>query len=96
MNGSSTLCRIRGLDSGREKLGKKHHGKCLAGTCGCYGYGTNDHQVKDCPTLTASGREAKQASLNGPNLDAPKKNRFYVLQAKYGKGANPNEGTGKL
>ncbi|KAK4708613.1 hypothetical protein R3W88_029538 [Solanum pinnatisectum] len=54
--------------------GKKHFGKCLAGTSGCYGCGKNDHQVRNFPTLTAKGREAKQASLNGPDLDAPKKN----------------------
>ncbi|XP_049368005.1 uncharacterized protein LOC125832861 [Solanum verrucosum] len=79
-----------------HNCGKKYFGKCLAGTSGCYGCGKNDHQVKYCPTLTARGREAKQASLNGPNLDAPKKNRFYVLQANKDKGANPDEGTGKL
>uniref|UniRef100_M1DN36 Uncharacterized protein n=1 Tax=Solanum tuberosum TaxID=4113 RepID=M1DN36_SOLTU len=37
-------------------------------------------------------REAKQAFLNGPNLDAPKKNRFYELQDKEDKGFNPDEG----
>ncbi|XP_049347871.1 uncharacterized protein LOC125812420 [Solanum verrucosum] len=77
-----------------HNCGKKHCGKFLAGTSGCYGCGKNDHQVKDCPTLTTKGREAKQVSLNGPNLDAPKRNRFYVLQANKDKGANPNEGTG--
>uniref|UniRef100_M1D9S3 Gag-pol polyprotein n=1 Tax=Solanum tuberosum TaxID=4113 RepID=M1D9S3_SOLTU len=79
-----------------HNCGKKHHRKCLAGTSGCYGCGKNDHQVKDFPTLTARGREAKQASLNGPDLDAPKRNRFYMLQANKDKGANPDEGTGKL
>uniref|UniRef100_M1DYX3 Gag-pol polyprotein n=1 Tax=Solanum tuberosum TaxID=4113 RepID=M1DYX3_SOLTU len=78
-----------------HNFGKKHHGKCLVGTSGCYGCGKSDHQVRNCPTLTARGREAKQASLNGPNLDAPKRNHFYALQANKEKGANPDEGTGK-
>uniref|UniRef100_M1DHA6 Gag-pol polyprotein n=1 Tax=Solanum tuberosum TaxID=4113 RepID=M1DHA6_SOLTU len=65
--------------------GKKHYGKYLAGTSGCYGCVKNDHQVRNSPTLTAKGREDKQVSLNGLDLDAPKKIRFYVLQAKEGK-----------
>ncbi|KAK4726653.1 hypothetical protein R3W88_031570 [Solanum pinnatisectum] len=76
--------------------GKKHHGKCLAGTNGCYGCGKSDHQVKDCPTLTAKGREAKQASLSGPNPNAPKHGRFYALWSREDKRALPDEGTGML
>uniref|UniRef100_M1DD77 Gag-protease polyprotein n=1 Tax=Solanum tuberosum TaxID=4113 RepID=M1DD77_SOLTU len=67
--------------------GKKHFGKCLAGTNGCYGCGNIDHQVKNCPTLTAKGREAKQASLNGLDPNAPKNGRFYELRAREDKGA---------
>uniref|UniRef100_M1DDH3 Gag-pol polyprotein n=1 Tax=Solanum tuberosum TaxID=4113 RepID=M1DDH3_SOLTU len=74
--------------------GKKHFGKCLAGTSGCYGCGKNDHKVRDCPTLTARGRDAKHASYGGPNLDDQKKTRFYALQVK--KKANPDEGADKL
>uniref|UniRef100_M1DNN9 Gag-pol polyprotein n=1 Tax=Solanum tuberosum TaxID=4113 RepID=M1DNN9_SOLTU len=41
----------------------------------------------------AKGREAKQASLEGLDSNAPRKNRFYVLQENKDKGANPDEGT---
>uniref|UniRef100_M1DSB0 CCHC-type domain-containing protein n=1 Tax=Solanum tuberosum TaxID=4113 RepID=M1DSB0_SOLTU len=75
---------------------KRHYGKCLADTNGCYGCGKNYHKVKDCPTLTARVREVKQASLSGPNLDGPKRNRFYALQASKDKEANPDEGTGAV
>ncbi|KAK4717963.1 hypothetical protein R3W88_016301 [Solanum pinnatisectum] len=76
--------------------GKRHHGKCLADTSGCYGCGKHDHQVRNCPTYTAWGREAKQASYVGADPNALKKNRFYALEANKDKGANPEEGTGKF
>ncbi|XP_049375598.1 uncharacterized protein LOC125840667 [Solanum verrucosum] len=62
--------------------GKKHYGKCLAGTNGCYGCGKSDHQVKDFPTLTAKGREAKQVSPSVPDPYAPKHGRFYALRSR--------------
>ncbi|KAK4729740.1 hypothetical protein R3W88_022728 [Solanum pinnatisectum] len=78
-----------------HNCGKKHFGKCLAGTSGCYGCGKSDHQVRNCPTLTAKGKEAKQASLSGPDSNATKNSRCYALRARDDKGALPNEGTGK-
>jgi len=78
------------------KCGKKHHGKCLAGTNGFYSCGKNDHHVKNFHTLTAKGREAKQASLSGPEPNAPKHGRFYALRTREDKGALPDEGTGML
>ncbi|XP_049369356.1 uncharacterized protein LOC125834230 [Solanum verrucosum] len=78
------------------KCGKQHLGKCLAGTNRCFGCGKNGHKMRDCPTLMAKGRETNQASLDGPDPNAPKRNRFYVLQANKDKGANPDEGIGKL
>ncbi|XP_049368640.1 uncharacterized protein LOC125833520 [Solanum verrucosum] len=89
------LKRSRSDELGQPSCGNKHFGKCLAGISGCYGCGKNDHQVKDCPTLTAREREAKQASLKGPDLDVPKWNRFYAFQTNKDKLAYPNEGTGK-
>ncbi|XP_049364360.1 uncharacterized protein LOC125829150 [Solanum verrucosum] len=79
----------------RTTCGKKHYGKCLAGTNGCYRCGKNDHKVKDCTTLMARKRETKQASLSGPDLVSQKRNRFYALQANKNKEANPDESTGK-
>jgi len=40
--------------------GKKHNGKCLAGTKGCYGCGGSYHLIRNCPVLTAKGREMKK------------------------------------
>lgn len=73
--------------------GKRHCTKCLFDTNGCYGCGKNDQKVRDCPTLVAWGRESKQVTHDGPNLDDQKKNFFYVLHAK--KEANTNECVGK-
>ncbi|XP_049354777.1 uncharacterized protein LOC125819378 [Solanum verrucosum] len=74
--------------------GKKHFGKCLDSTSGCYGCGKYDHKVRDCPTLTARGRNAKQASIDVPNLDVSKWNRSYALLAN--QETNPDEGAGML
>ena len=52
--------------------------------------------MKDFPTLTAKGREAKQASLNGTVLIPPNYGHFYALQASKDKEANPNKGSGKF
>ncbi|XP_049414724.1 uncharacterized protein LOC125877484 [Solanum stenotomum] len=73
--------------------GKMHHRKCLAGTSGCYGCGKHDHQVRNCPTLIARGKEAKQASYVGLDPNSLKKNHFYVLEANKDKRANPDKGT---
>ncbi|WMV13633.1 hypothetical protein MTR67_007018 [Solanum verrucosum] len=75
--------------------GKKHFGKCLAGTNGCYGCGKNDPQLRNCPTLAAKEREAKQASPNVPDPYATKNSCFYVLQTRYDKEDLPDESTDK-
>ncbi|XP_049358703.1 uncharacterized protein LOC125823359 [Solanum verrucosum] len=73
--------------------GKKHFGKCLSDTSGCYGCGKNDHKVRDCPNIVAKGRNARQAPHSGPSVDGQARNHFYALQAN--KEANPDEGAGK-
>ncbi|XP_049359197.1 uncharacterized protein LOC125823875 [Solanum verrucosum] len=76
--------------------GKRHLGKFLAGTNGCYGCRKNDHKVKDCPTLSEKGRDAKQASPNILYPNAPMYGRLYALRSREDKGALPNEGTNML
>ncbi|XP_049378070.1 uncharacterized protein LOC125842809 [Solanum stenotomum] len=60
------------------KCGKKHEGKCLVGMGVCYGCGKSGHQLKDCPTRMAKGKEGNQSPPSGSNPNAPKKNHFYA------------------
>ncbi|XP_015084123.1 uncharacterized protein LOC107027476 [Solanum pennellii] len=62
--------------------GKKHCGKSLAGTSGCFGCWKDDHQVRDCPTISARGRKAKKVPANVSDSGAPRRNHFYALRAK--------------
>ncbi|XP_049372558.1 uncharacterized protein LOC125837496 [Solanum verrucosum] len=64
------------------KCGKKHDGKCLVGTNGCFSCGNSGHMNRDCPMLKVQGRAGKQVPSSGSNFDAPKKNHFYALQSR--------------
>ncbi|XP_049381560.1 uncharacterized protein LOC125846232 [Solanum stenotomum] len=64
------------------RCGKKHEGKCLVGTNGCFSCGKNGHKMTDFPKLTAKGREGKQANPSDLRSNAPKKKRFYALQTR--------------
>ncbi|XP_049394715.1 uncharacterized protein LOC125859005 [Solanum stenotomum] len=46
-----------------SRCGRKHEGKCLADTDGCFGCGKNGHKMKDCPKLAAKGREVNKLCL---------------------------------
>ncbi|XP_049405109.1 uncharacterized protein LOC125868525 [Solanum stenotomum] len=73
------------------KYGKQHVGKCLAGTDGCFGCGKKGHKMKDCSTLMAKGREAKQASSSAPVLIPPNYGRLYALRSREEKGVSTEE-----
>ncbi|KAH0689089.1 hypothetical protein KY289_016447 [Solanum tuberosum] len=64
------------------KCAKKHNGKCIAGTDGCFSYGKNGDKMRDFPMLAAKRREGKQVPPSGLNSNAPKQNHFYVLQTR--------------
>ncbi|XP_049360778.1 uncharacterized protein LOC125825494 [Solanum verrucosum] len=78
------------------KCGKKHDGKCLADTDGCFSCGKIGHNMRDCPILVTKGRENKQAPPSGSNSNAPKQNRFYALQSRGDQESSPNVVTGML
>ncbi|XP_049391539.1 uncharacterized protein LOC125855940 [Solanum stenotomum] len=64
------------------KCGRKHEGKCLADTDGCFGCGKSGHKMRDCLMLTGKGREGKQDPISGLNSNAPKQNWFYAVQTQ--------------
>lgn len=72
---------------------KKHFGKCLAGTCGCFICCKNGHKVWDSPTIAARGWEAYQVSPTVPEGYVPWKNNFYNLRDK---GTKADDDAGKL
>jgi len=62
------------------RCGRKHEGKCLAGTYGCFGCGKSGHKMRDCLMLKAKVREGKQALPSHSGLSVAKQNQFYALQ----------------
>ncbi|XP_049378245.1 uncharacterized protein LOC125843042 [Solanum stenotomum] len=74
------------------KCGKKHEVKCLARMGVCYGCGKSGHQLKDCPTRAAKGKEGNQATLSGSNATS-KKNHFYALQSRSDQEGSPDVAT---
>ena len=56
--------------------GKKHLGRCLAGTDCCFACGNEVHKMKDFPKINARGKEVNQASLD---TNFPKKNPSYGM-----------------
>uniref|UniRef100_M1DSG3 Gag-pol polyprotein n=1 Tax=Solanum tuberosum TaxID=4113 RepID=M1DSG3_SOLTU len=62
------------------RCGKKHEGKCLAGTNGCFGCGKSGNKMRDITMLTAKRRKGKQAHPSGSGSNAPKQNRLYAFQ----------------
>ncbi|WMV09797.1 hypothetical protein MTR67_003182 [Solanum verrucosum] len=61
--------------------GKRHEGRCLAGMEGCVSCGKSGHKMRNCPRMKVKGREGKKVAPSGSDGNAPKKNRFYALQA---------------
>ncbi|XP_049368212.1 uncharacterized protein LOC125833108 [Solanum verrucosum] len=72
------------------KCGKKHDGKCLANTDGCFGCGKTGYKMRDCPMLVAKEREGKQATPHGLGSNDPKQNRFYAHQTRGEQEGSPN------
>ncbi|KAH0652607.1 hypothetical protein KY289_030285 [Solanum tuberosum] len=77
VKGSSSLARTT-----CAKCGKKHDGKYLVGTDGCFSCGKSGHKMTDYPMLVEKGSEGKQTPPSGPNSNSPKQNHFYALQTR--------------
>ena len=48
----------------KPTCGKRHFGKCLVDTGGCFGCVKDGYNVRYCPTIAAREREAKKVPLN--------------------------------
>lgn len=48
--------------------------------------------MRDCPTISARGRDTNQVTPNVPDGGATKRNHFYVIKSK----ANSGKDAGKL
>ncbi|WMV08927.1 hypothetical protein MTR67_002312 [Solanum verrucosum] len=56
------------------RCGRKHDGKCLAGTDGCFNCGKSGHNMSAFLFLATKGRDGRQAQLSGSGSGAPKQN----------------------
>ncbi|WMV30381.1 hypothetical protein MTR67_023766 [Solanum verrucosum] len=73
--------------------GRKHEGKRLVDTDGCFGCGKIGHKIRDCPSLTAKGREGRQVPPSFFGSSAKKQNQLYELQTHHEQEGSSNEVT---
>jgi len=78
------------------RCGRRHEGRCVAGTEGCFSCGESGHKIRDCPMIKAKGKEGKQAAPSGSSVNAPKQNKLYALQAQGEQECSPDVVTGML
>ncbi|XP_049406212.1 uncharacterized protein LOC125869830 [Solanum stenotomum] len=78
--GDGKFSHAKSSGHGIPKCGRKHKGKCLAGTNGCFGCGKSGNKMRDCLMLVAKERESKQAPSSGVGSSATKQNLLYALQ----------------
>lgn len=62
--------------------GKKHLGKCLAGTDGCFGYGNEGHKIRHIRRVKEKGKDFNQDPQGCIEPNSPKKNYPYVMGAR--------------
>lgn len=62
------------------RYGKKHEGKCLAGTNGYFSYRKSGHKMRDFPINKSKVIDGKQDPLSGLRSNARKQNQLYVLR----------------
>ena len=62
-----------------RNCGKKHEGKYLARTDGCFACGNKGHNMRDCTNLKSRGNDVNQASRDPISL---KKNPSYGMGAR--------------
>uniref|UniRef100_M1DGP0 Gag-pol polyprotein n=1 Tax=Solanum tuberosum TaxID=4113 RepID=M1DGP0_SOLTU len=79
------------------KYGRKHEGKCLAGSNACFGCGKKDHKIRDCHSVAKNeGDNSRRAQPNpssspsGLVLNAPKQNQLYALQTHHEQEGSPD------
>ena len=61
---------------------KRHYRECLNSTESCFCCCKEGHEVRDCPSISSTGREGKQVSPNVLRHDAPNKRHFYALRTR--------------
>ncbi|XP_049372827.1 uncharacterized protein LOC125837798 [Solanum verrucosum] len=79
--------------SSYSKCGRKHKGKCLAGSNACFGCGKMDQKIRDCPLFVKNERDNRRRAQAYPYLGSSgnqKQNRFYALQTYHEQQGYPN------